>query len=677
MARPWRVAIIARLAELNRPQREAVRHLDGPLLVLAGAGSGKTRVITHKIAHLVRAAGLAPEAIAAVTFTNKAAREMKVRVEKLLGRDRAKGLRVSTFHTLGLAILRREHARTGLRPGFSILDEQDTTTLVGELLRSARLGTGSEAPAVRARIARWKGDGLEEAPAVAGDDAIGAVAAALYRRYAEALATYNAVDFDDLIGLPVRLFRERPEVLAAWQERIRYLLVDEYQDTNLAQYELVRLLAAARGALTAVGDDDQSIYGWRGAHPENLAALARDFPALRIIKLEQSYRSCGNVLAAANALIARNPRTFEKRLWSQRGRGERLRVVVAPDEDGEAAAVAGRLLAQRLASGGRWADYAVLYRGNHQARPLERALRERNVPYVVSGGPSFFDYSEVKDLMAYLRLLVNPADDNAFLRVVNTPRREIGQATVAALAAFAARHGSSLFEAIFLPALDEALGARAAARLREFGSWLGGCAERARGACPVAAVRELLAESRYLEWLRDQAPDPAAAERRAANVEELLGWLERMARQDDEEQGLDALVARLALADVLARDTDDDAGDRVRLMTLHSAKGLEFRHVFLVGMEEGLLPHHSAGDDAAVAEERRLAYVGITRAQDSLTFTLARRRRRWGETRECIPSRFLEELPAELLAWAGDERGGTAPTAAGRATLEGLRALLQ
>jgi len=664
------------LSDLNRSQRAAVRHTDGPLLVLAGAGSGKTRVIAHKIAHLVRAAALEPAHIAALTFTNKAAREMHGRVTRLLGRDGARGLQISTFHTLGLKILRREHVHAGRRAGFSLFDERDSVTLVAELLREASRAS-TDAGAVRACISRWKSEDLAPQALIApGADPVAGAAALVYGRYEQALAGYNAVDFDDLIRLPVRIFTEQPRVLGAWRERLRYLLVDEYQDTNLTQYTLVRLLSGARGALTVVGDDDQSIYGWRGAHPQNLAALARDFPHLTVIKLEQNYRSAGNILAAANALIAHNPHVFPKRLWSDRGPGERLRVVVARDEDDEAAAVAGRVLAHRLGTGRRWSDYAILYRGNHQARPFERALRERNMPYHLSGGPSFFDFGEVKDLMAYLRLLVNPADDNAFVRVVNIPRREIGPATVATLGAFALEHGCSLFEAVFDERLEQRLGARARERVRAFGRLIDARAAEAANE-PVRAVRELVDECRYREWLQDQAPDPASAERRCAHVEELLAWLERLAREDAGQATLDALVARLTLCDVLERDAEDEGGDRVRLMTLHSAKGLEFPHVFLVGMEEDLLPHRNSIAAETIAEERRLAYVGITRARETLTFTVARQRRRYGESIACTPSRFLDELPRELVHWHGERSDPAVTAAQGRATLAGLRQLLR
>ncbi len=662
------------MSDLNPRQREAVRHLDGPLLVLAGAGSGKTRVIAHKIAHLVRAAGYAPEHVAAVTFTNKAAREMAARVGRLVERGVAGKLRVSTFHTLGLRILRVEHARVGRRPGFSIYDEADAVGLVADCLRGQKRALAAEADAVRGRVSRRKCAGLAPDDPAPSAEPLDVLARAVHGPYDEALAACNAVDFDDLIALPVRLLRGEAAVTAAWRERIRYLLVDEYQDTNLAQYELVRLLVGERARLTVVGDDDQSIYGWRGAHPENLAALARDFPGLRVVKLEQNYRSAGTILKAANALIERNPHVFAKRLWSERGPGERLRVAVAGDEDEEAIMVASRILAHRMASGGRWADYAVLYRGNHQSRPIERALRERNVPYALSGGPSFFDYTEVKDVMAYLRLLANPDDDNAFLRIANTPRRELGAATLATLATLAAQADASLYATLFRDDLDGKLGARAATRVGALGALLGPLAARAAaGDDPARILADLLEGCDFRGFLRDSAPDPATAARRVGNVDDLAGWLARLGAETDGPATLAEVVARLALTDVLERENEDDAGDRVRLLTLHAAKGLEFRHVYLVGMEENLLPHRTSIEEDAIAEERRLAYVGITRAQDTLTFTLARRRRRFGGAQSCVPSRFLDELPRDLLEWPGESADPAAAQARGRATLAGLR----
>jgi ATP-dependent DNA helicase Rep len=641
------------LQGLNPPQREAARHVDSPLLVLAGAGSGKTRVITAKIAYLANQCGLPARNIAAVTFTNKAAREMKARVSGQL--DNARGLRVSTFHTLGLDILRHETGAVGLRPGFSIYDASDAQALVRDLLRRANTDDDL-AQAVAGRISRWKNDGLtpEAAAAAEPEDPADIAAARIYAEYTRHLRAYNAVDFDDLIGLPVWLFENDAEALARWQQRIRYLLVDEYQDTNAAQYRLVRLLVGDRNGLTVVGDDDQSIYAWRGARPENLEQLRHDYPDLHVVKLEQNYRSVTRILRAANHLIAYNPHLYEKRLWSELGTGDPIRVLETRNEEHEAERVASELMHHHLRLGNDWRDYAILYRGNYQARAFEKALREYDIPYTLTGGQSFFAHTEIKDVMAYLRLLANPADDAAFLRVVNTPRRGIGATTVEKLNGYAREREVTLLSACFEMGLTAHLDERAVEKLRGFAEWIADLVEEAPRESAANLTRRLLAAMDYETWLTDTSKSPAQAERRWGNVTELTAWLERLAEREDGPEELGELVRHLTLVDVLSRQEDDEEGpDAVNLMTLHAAKGLEFPHVFLVGMEESILPHHSAVDGDTVEEERRLAYVGLTRAQRSLTLTLARQRQRGGEKVSCDPSRFLEELPEDEIHWPG------------------------
>jgi ATP-dependent DNA helicase Rep len=666
------------VSELNPRQREAVRYIDGPLLVLAGAGSGKTRVITQKIAYLIKECGLAARHIAAVTFTNKAAREMKERVGGLLKGGEGRGLRVSTFHTLGLDIVRRELPALGYKAGFTIFDAQDAAGLIRELLR--RDGANEAlAKDLQWRISDWKNALITPEQAVAAaEDGAGPAAAQLYASYNRHLKAYNAVDFDDLLLQPVLLFEREPAILEAWQNRIRYLLVDEYQDTNSTQYRLVRQLVGPRGALTVVGDDDQSIYAWRGARPENLAELAQDYPALKVIKLEQNYRSMGCILKAANKLIANNPHVFEKALWSEMGYGEPIRIVQTQNEEDEALKVVSAILHHRFQQNAAYSDYAILYRGNHQSRLIEKALREQRIPYALSGGTSFFAHTEVKDVMAYLRLLVNPDDDAAFLRVVNVPRREIGPTTLERLGGYAAERGIGLFTACFELGLAQRLSTRSHDNLTRFANWLVGFGDRARRGDPIAAARELVHEVGYEGWLRETSNDLKQAERRQGNVEELLEWLGRMAEQEEKETDLAALVAKLALMDILERNEEAEAGDKVRLMTLHAAKGLEFPHVFLVGMEEELLPHRTSIEEDTIEEERRLAYVGITRAQRTLTLTLAARRRRGGEIVRCEPSRFIGELPSEDLRWEGIgiEMPAEERQARGRAQLASLKGML-
>jgi ATP-dependent DNA helicase Rep len=663
---------------LNPRQREAVRYTEGPLLVLAGAGTGKTRVITAKIAHLVREVGLGARHITAVTFTNKAAREMKSRVSGLLGDDEARGLSVSTFHTFGLNLLRRELAHAGLRRGFSILDEQDVEGLLAELAKKNDLDKAGLQRA-RGRISGWKNDLVEPPQALAGAETdLDTFHASLFGAYERALAAYNAVDFDDLIVRPVGLLRDHPELRERWQNRVRHLLVDEYQDTNGAQYALVRLLVGVRGGLTVVGDDDQSIYAWRGARPENLARLRDDFHQLKVVKLEQNYRSTGRILRAANRLIANNDHLFEKRLWSEWGPGDPLRVIVCRDEEDEAERVVSEIVQLRFQGGQPFSDFAILYRGNHQSRPFEKALRTQGLPYFLSGGTSFFARGEIRDVMAYLRLLANPDDDAALLRIINTPRREIGPGTLEKLADYAARRGVALSAAIREMGLEQALPARACARLREFSGWLDGLMRQAADETPVEVARQLLDDIGYRDWLRQNAPNDKAGERRWANVEELLEWLKRLESDNGTQRDIAGLVAHLTLLDVLERQAEEDGGDRIVLMTLHAAKGLEFPVVFLTGMEEELLPHRSSIEDDSIAEERRLAYVGLTRARRQLIMTCAERRRRAGEVVRCEPSRFLAELPDDDLSWEG--RGSRLSPeekrARGQERLAGLKALL-
>ncbi len=665
------------MKDLNPRQLEAVRYVGGPLLVLAGAGSGKTRVIARKIAHLVGECGLAPRHIAAVTFTNKAAREMKARVASALQGREGRGLTISTFHTLGLDILRRDHARAELRRGFSLFDPQDAEAIIKEHLRGRRQDDALTPAAVQARISAWKNALVEPAAALShAEDDFDADLARLYADYQRSLHAYNAVDFDDLIRLPARLFAAQPDLLEAWQSRLRYLLVDEYQDTNGAQYELVRRLVGPRGALTVVGDDDQSIYAWRGARPENLARLKEDFPTLKVVMLEQNYRSSGRILGLANALIAHNTHLFEKRLWCAHGEGELPRVITCRDEAHEAERVVSEILHRRFADKANYGDFAILYRGNHQARLFEQALREHDIPYFLSGGTSFFARAEIKDVMAYMRLLANPEDDAAFLRIVNTPRREIGPNTLEKLAGYARERGVPLLRACGELGLGQHLERRPRERLEQFATWLDTHARHAVSE-PVAAVRALVEGMNYAAWLKENASSLPVAERRLENVHDLLNWLEALGKGENTGKSLQDRVGHLSLMDVLQRQEEEEGGDRVALMTLHAAKGLEFPHVMLVGMEEELLPHRVSIEDDSIEEERRLAYVGITRAREHLTFTLAKRRKRFGEMVQVQPSRFLEELPESGLDW--DTRrvaNAEENRARGTAHLAGLKGLL-
>ena len=634
---------------LNPQQRAAVEYCDGPLLVLAGAGSGKTRVITEKIAHLIRRRNLSASKIAAITFTNKAAREMRERVGRLVSGGASEGLTVCTFHALGLKFLQIEHARARLRRGFSVLDADDTQGLVKEL--APKNAKPDVLFALQSLVSRAKNDGLtpEQAAARAGSPRE-REAADLYAAYQRRLAAFNAVDFDDLIRLPLAVLEGDAEAREAWRERLRYLLVDEYQDTNGAQYRLVKVLAGERGMFTAVGDDDQSIYAWRGANPENLAELARDYPGLRVVKLEQNYRCARRILRAANAVIANNAHVFDKRLWSEQGEGPPIRVLECRDDEHEAECVAGAIVHLAEKHKAPWHEFAVLYRGNHQSRVLEKALRLARVPYHVTGGTAFLDRAEVKDLLAYLRLVDNPDDDAAFLRVVNLPRRDIGATTLEKLGELAGTRHLSLLRAAQSDAVLGQLPGRAASALVGFTGLIRDLASKAARLPAADLVEELIRRVGYAEHIAAQVKEPALRERRMENLKELSEWFRAM--QKDGAAG--DLAAQLAL---LGHGDRDDPGNAARLMTLHSAKGLEFRFVFLVGLEDGVLPHEGSLAEGRVEEERRLMYVGITRAKEQLALSYAKRKKRFGEILVNEPSRFLKELPGDDLHWAGRDAG--------------------
>jgi ATP-dependent DNA helicase Rep len=675
-----------RLAKLNPRQQEAVRFIDGPCLVLAGAGSGKTSVITTKIAYLVQECGMSARKIAAVTFTNKAAREMKERVGQMLKGREGHGLTVSTFHNLGLNIIRRELKTLGFRPGFSLFDPEDAKALLRDLMQKEADTDAEQINAVQNRISQWKNDLVLPGPAIShAADEDEQYAARIYEAYNRHLKAYNAVDFDDLIMLPVVLLQTDPEALARWRKRIQYMLVDEYQDTNVSQYQLVKMLMDERATFTVVGDDDQSIYAWRGARPENLVTLGEDFPRLNVIKLEQNYRSTATILRAANTLIANNPHVYEKTLWSDMGQGDPIRVVVNRHEEAEAERVAGEILTRRIKERAEWRDFAVLYRGNFQARLLELKLQHHQIPYKLSGGTSFFSRNEIKDSMAYLRLLINPDDDNAFLRIVNVPRREIGPGTLEKLANYASERGASMFAACHELGLEQVLPTRAIERLGRFAHFIDGVRKRMDQGDAIAAIREMIRDMDYEAWLYQNASAPTIAERRMANVWTLIDQLEKSMHRDDEDgeaseetDDVQSAISRLVLRDILEQQAEEDDSDRVQLLTMHASKGLEFPHVYLMGLEEELLPHRNSIESGTVEEERRLAYVGITRARRTLTLTLARQRKAYGELLDCTPSRFLDELPADDLEWEGraDKENPEKKQERGQSAIAGLRSLL-
>jgi ATP-dependent DNA helicase Rep len=641
--------------KMNPRQDEAVKYISGPCLVLAGAGSGKTRVITTKIAHLVQNCSYDAKNIAAVTFTNKAAREMKERIAQTLGKKEAKGLMVSTFHTLGLNIIRKEYKTLGIKQAFTLFDDQDQLALLKEPTQDTLEEDKELIDQLRSAISNWKNELVLPPQAIArAQMPQDKLFAQCYDDYLRHMKAYNALDFDDLIMMPTLLLRLNEEVRERWQNKIRYLLVDEYQDTNTSQYELVKLIVGHRAKFTVVGDDDQSIYSWRGARPENLTLLQNDFPGLKVVKLEQNYRSTQRILKAANILIDNNPHEFSKRLFSELSYGEPIKVFTTKNEEHEAEKVVSEILAHKFMARSEYKDYAILYRGNHQSRLFEKALMTNRIPYKISGGTSFFSRAEIKDMMAYLRLLVNPDDDNAFLRVVNVPRREIGPTTLEKLGNYANLRNISLFAASFEMGLEQTLTGRGLIAVRGFTRWLVELADQEQRSDSIDAVRDMVRDIHYEDWLYETSTSAKAAEMRMKNVSELYRWVTEMLKGDDldEEMTLAQVVTRLTLRDMLERNEDEDDSDQVQLMTYHASKGLEYPYVFMVGMEEGILPHQSSiDDDPNVEEERRLAYVGITRAQKVLFMMLCKERRQFGEVVKPEPSRFLLELPQDDLEW--------------------------
>ena len=654
------------MSRLNPRQQEAVNYVGGPLLVLAGAGSGKTSVITRKIAYLVQQCGIQARHIVAMTFTNKAAREMKERVGTLLKGSEARGLTVSTFHNLGMNIIRKEYARLGYKPGFSIFDDGDIKALLTDIMQKEYSGDDG-ADEIKNLIDSWKNDLILPDEALA--NARGPkeqTAAIVYLHYQRTLKAYNAVDFNDLILLPVKLFQEHADILEKWQNRIRYLLV--------------KLLVGMRNQFTVVGDDDQSIYAWRGARPENLMLLKEDYPSLKVVMLEQNYRSTSRILKCANILIANNPHVFEKQLWSEMGHGDEIRVIRTRNEDAECERVALEILTEHLRTQRPYSDFAILYRGNYQAKLMELKLQHHQIPYRLSGGTSFFARQEVKDLMSYFRLLVNPDDDNAFLRVINVPRREIGSTTLEKLGNYASERGISMYAASDEIGLGAHLDSRYAERLARFKHWMDNVRQQCVVNDPIAAIRSMVMDIDYENWLRQNASSDKVADARMGNVWFLVDALKSTLEKDEDgDMTIEDAIGKLVLRDMLERQQEEEEGaEGVQMMTMHASKGLEFPSVYIIGFEEEILPHRSSIEADTIEEERRLAYVGITRAKRNLALTFAAKRKQYGEVIDCTPSRFLDELPPEDLVWEGGEEAPVEVKAArGNDALAAMRAMLK
>ena len=664
------------MIKLNKQQLAAIRHSETPLLVLAGAGSGKTSVIANKIVHLITKKNADARQITAITFTNRAANEMRERVMGLIANKGLNRPTISTFHSLGLKILRAESDNLGYRANFSIYDTNDCQDLLADLIRKNKLPDSISVGQVQVQISDWKSSFIPTAQNSQNQfSPLQNKIWSVYTEYQETLLAYNAMDFDDLVAAPVKLFLSNKDCLKHWQKKINYLMVDEYQDTNQAQYELVKLLASGHGRLTVVGDDDQSIYGWRGAKPENISQLQKDYPSLNVIKLEQNYRSTGIILKSANSLIKNNPHKYEKVLWSDNGFGNRIKIIASSDEFEEVDKIVNDILYVRLLEPQPYDSFAVLIRSNYQAKLFEKAFIEKKIPYQLSGGQSFFDYSEIKDCLCYLRLLVNTDDNNALLRVINTPRRGIGAQSIKRLIEMAQIENLSLYDATRCTRFNEYFSDAAGNRLRQFSDWLFEFEKNFISYEPVKIVQKLLDEISFDDWLETVTPEEKQHERKKNNILELLSWIKKISETNPEYELAD-VVSSLMLFDVLDRRENEKKDGSVSLTTLHAAKGLEFPNVYIAGFEEGILPHHTSTDDASIEEERRIAYVGITRAMKNLTLTYCNTRKRYGQIEICEPSRFLDELPQSEIEWErnGSEQKSSQKT--GLDTLEKLRSRL-
>lgn len=636
------------LAELNPVQRDAVTHEGGPLLILAGAGSGKTRVLTHRVAYLIRELGVPPDHILAITFTNKAAEEMRCRVECLIGTHLARHVWVSTFHSACVRILRAEAERLGYKRTFTIYDSDDSKKLV-ELV-AKELGTDLKrcTPAMIAGRISWAKSELVDHETFAAGAAtpFEKTVAEVYALYTQRLVEANAMDFDDLLMVTVNLLEAFPSVAEAYGDRFQHVLVDEYQDTNHAQYRLIRLLTRGHGNVTVVGDDDQSIYRWRGADIRNILDFEQDFPEATVMRLEQNYRSTGVILECANRVISHNRSRKPKTLWTDNVGGEPVATYLAADEHGEAAFVVSEI--ERLCRAERRAfrDFAVFYRVHAQSRVFEDVLMRAGVPYRIFGGQKFYERAEIKDILAYLRVAANPDDDVSLKRIVNIPRRGIGETSLARVEVFARREGVPLLEAMRRAECVPGLGSRAVKALSGFVRVMNGVAQQVAEAAPSAAVAAVIDGTGYLDAL--EAESSVEALSRAENVREFMTVAQEFELLDPEMR-LDGFLERISL--ITDIDRYDASEDAVTLMTLHNAKGLEFPVVFMSGMEEGVFPHHrSLADTDELEEERRLCYVGITRARERVYFTSALSRSMYGATSFNLRSRFMAELPEELMA---------------------------
>ncbi|API86919.1 UvrD-helicase domain-containing protein [Francisella uliginis] len=644
---------------LNLQQQEAVRYTSTPLLVLAGAGSGKTSVIIEKISYLIEELLYPAKSILAVTFTNKAAKEMQERVKSRLDKEKSKGLVISTFHSLGLSILKRHFSDLGYKKNFTLFDSHDSATLIYDIAYDQYQLPKQNTKFIQAKISFWK-SALLTPDEVQPKDDLEEQAAFIYKEYQKYLRSYNSFDFDDLIFQPIQLFRNNHNIQKLWSDKFRYILIDEYQDTNESQYQLLKYLTQNKNKFTVVGDDDQSIYAWRGSRPENLRHLQEDFPNLKVIKLEQNYRSTGRILNVANKLIENNSHIFEKKLWSAKTYGEQIKIISLINDEDEAQFIASDIFFDRVKTNSRNSDYAILIRSNYQAYLLERYMQMHKIPYTISGGSSFFSKTEIKDIISYLRLIVNPDDDRAFLRIVNTPKREVGSATIHKLGEYASEHHCSFFHTLYNLEHFE-MREFTKKKLLNFKNLILNTRQEIVSSISAVELKKILHtfidNISYRQWLIDSSSSEKQAEFRYTNVIEVISWI--VNQLDDSYNGLESLstvLNKMLLIDILDRDNEDKNDNQVQIITMHASKGLEFRKVYIMGMEEGILPHQQSIEEESIEDERRLAYVAITRAKENLTITMTKHRKKFGEKQVSTPSRFIDELPETDLYWVGTEK---------------------
>lgn len=648
------------LENLNRQQQEAVKYISSPLLVLAGAGSGKTSVIIEKISYLIEELLYPARSILAVTFTNKAAKEMQERVKSRINKDLAKGLMISTFHSLGLSILKRHFKELGYKKNFTLFDSHDSLALIYDIAYEEFQLPKQNSGYIQARISFWKSALLAPNEVTANDD-LEEQALFVYKEYQKYLKSYNSFDFDDLIFQPIQLFKNNPNIQKLWSDKFRYILIDEYQDTNESQYQLLKYLTHGKNKFTVVGDDDQSIYAWRGSRPENLRHLQEDFSSLKVIKLEQNYRSTGRILNIANKLIENNSHIFEKKLWSNKDYGEQVKIISLVNDEDEASYIASDIFFDRVKTKSRNSDYAILIRSNYQAFLLERYMQMHKIPYTISGGSSFFSKSEIKDIISYLRLIVNPDDDRAFLRVVNTPKREVGSATIHKLGEYASGHHCSFFETLYHIGNIE-LREFSRANLIKFKELILDTQQQINASISVSELKKILNDFiekiSYQRWLVDSSSTEKQAEFRFINVLELIKWIINQLESESYNglASLNNVINKMLLIDILDRDSEDKNDNQVQIITMHASKGLEYKKVYIMGMEEGILPHQQSIEEDSIEDERRLAYVAITRARENLTITMTKHRKKFGEKIVSVPSRFIDELPEDDLYWVGGEK---------------------